>query len=197
MLSLLWAAGSASTAAPSLFLGPCNGSDPAMQWRGSALTSPGTVGLVENVGAKQCLSTLGKDPATLEPCGAGAATWLYNSSNLTLAVVTVSAGSEAGMAGVCVDVHGGLGPELDLWACHPPPPAKCHADGVCASDYQHQQLTYDSKTGLLSNTHIQPRCNAQCVTLGQPGAGCVPGEGGCSPAGNSGESPPSLPNVQS
>ena len=95
------------------------------------------------------------------------------------------------MAGVCVDVHGGLGPELDLWACHPLPPAACHADGVCASDYLHQQLKYDAATGLLSNRHIQPTCNAQCLTLGKPGPGCVPGQGGCAPAGNSSDPPPS------
>jgi di-N-acetylchitobiase len=170
-----------------LYLGPCNVSNPYMQWRGSALTSPGAAGTVENVGAKLCLSTLSKDPATLGPCGAGAAAWLYNSTNLTLAVVSISAGSDSSMAGVCVDVHGGLGPELDLWACHPLPPAGCHAAGVCASDYLHQQLRYDSTTGMLSTTHIAPKCNAQCVTLGQPGAGCVPGQGGCAPAGNSGE----------
>ena len=77
MLSLLWPVCSASSSparAPSLYLGPCNASDPNMQWRGEALTSPGGVGPVENVGAMQCLSTLGKDPATLGPCGSGAAT---------------------------------------------------------------------------------------------------------------------------
>ena len=47
-----------------------------MQWSGAALSTPGAASAVENVGAKQCLSTLGKDQlqAVLEPCGGKAAT---------------------------------------------------------------------------------------------------------------------------
>ena len=84
-----------SAAAPpapplSLFLGPCNATDTRMQWTGAALSTPGAASAVENVGAKQCLSTLGKagggpghrlptarlgkGQAVLEPCGGKAAT---------------------------------------------------------------------------------------------------------------------------
>ena len=63
-----------AAAPPSLYLGRCNATDPRMQWTGAALSTPGAASAVENVGAKQCLSTLGKDQAVLEPCGGKAAT---------------------------------------------------------------------------------------------------------------------------
>lgn len=174
---------SRASPSPSLYLGPCNATDKRMQWTGAALSAPGTVSAVENVGAKQCLSTLGKDPAVLEPCSGKGATWVYN-SNLTLSVVNPSVGSPAGMRGVCVDIHAGTGPEIDLWDCHPLPPASCHADGVCPSDYQNQKLRYDASTKLLQAAKPALGCNAQCLMLGLTKPSCVPGQGGCDPAGS-------------
>ena len=93
------------------------------------------------------------------------------------------------MRGVCVDIHGGTGGRwytVDLWACHPLPPKTCHVDGVCSSDYQHQQLRYDVSTKLLSAATPPDGvtgCNAQCLTLGQPDPSCIPGQGSCDPAG--------------
>ena len=110
-------------------------------------------------------------------------------TNFTLSVVDPSAGSPPGMRGVCVDIHGGTGSRwytVDLWACHPLPPKTCHADGVCSSDYQHQQLRYDVSTKLLSAATPPDGvtgCNAQCLTLGQPDPSCIPGQGSCDPAG--------------
>lgn len=158
-----------------LFLAPCNASDPLMQWRGAALSTPGAVSAIESQGAVgQCLSTLSKDPISLGPCGPAAALWLYNSSNLTLAVQRPTKGGSPGLVGACLDVHGGSGPELDLWACHTLPAPSCHAAGLCSSDWRHQQLQYDVSTGLLAAAHPTgpntAACNAQCVTLGEPNA---------------------------
>ena len=123
-------------------------------------------------------------------------------ANFTLSVVEPSAGSPPGMRGVCVDIAGGTGARwytVDLWACHPLPPKTCHADGVCSSDYQHQQLRYDVSTKLLSAATPPDGvtgCNAQCLTLvgsqpnsagGQPVTQpepSLPGQGGYDPAGN-------------
>ena len=90
LLSPLPSAAAPPAPPPSLYLGPCNATDTRMQWTGAALSTPGAASAIENVGAKQCLSTLGKagrgpghrlptarlgkGQAVLEPCGGKAAT---------------------------------------------------------------------------------------------------------------------------
>jgi hypothetical protein len=136
-LWLLLLAPSAAREARDVMLAPCNTSDAFQQW----VFDDG--GSVHNRGADLCLSTATRDPMSAGPCGAGAATFAYNATNLTLAVVRPSAGGAAAGAGDCVDAHGGDGPELDLWACHALPPSDCSRAGLCSGQRPVAATTFE------------------------------------------------------
>jgi hypothetical protein len=118
-----------------LYMAPCNNSDPWQQWEGTTLHAPDTPSSVSNKASMQCLTTLTADPMTVGPCtGKYAATFLFNHTNLSLAVVHPSAGAGGHRkAGSCLDVNGGAGPDIDLWGCH----------GLDNLDYKHQQFVFE------------------------------------------------------
>jgi len=90
-----------------LYLAKCDAADVAQKWAGETFSN-GNYSPVMNVKTGQCISsTASSDPAMLEDCGGS--DWLYNSTNSTLSNVEQN---------LCLDAHGGRGPEIMLYACH-------------------------------------------------------------------------------
>ena len=127
----------------------CDPSDTFQQWK------IGIVGAdfsIENVGAGTCLSTTWADPVTVDNCsspdatlfavvrGAAAARAAVAPPGSVLLEVVKGKG-DGGYAGRCLDVNHGVGPDVDLYACH----------NASHPDYGHQVFTFDSKTGMIRN----------------------------------------------
>lgn len=126
-----------------LFLDVCDASNPYHRWSGDALLHPGTFGAVSNVGGGQCLSTANPHPAMVEACGK-APLFHHNLSTQQI---------DSGKSNRCLDVNGGLGPELIFWSCHT----------LKDADFSHQQFAYNSTSGLL--TSLSSITAGLCVTL--------------------------------
>ena len=140
-----------------LYLAACNASDPHQRWEGATLSASGAgkPSVVRNVGTGSCLATAVSDPVTAGACaGPHSAQFLYNASNLTLSVVAASADSGVhGLPGACLDLNGGVGPDIDLWECHP----------ASNADYLHQQFVHDPASQQL---HTKPDlAGGACLTL--------------------------------
>jgi hypothetical protein len=102
-----------------LFLADCNETDIWQQWEGATLHSKDTKSTIRNKAANQCLTTLHADPMVIGSCaGPESAIFLYNHSNLSLAVQVPSAGGGGHRkAGACLDVNGGAGPGKQHASC--------------------------------------------------------------------------------
>jgi len=107
--------------------------------------------------ATSCLQTAPtSDPvlSTADACNISTgATFYYNRTNKTISVVRPSVGTinMRALAGACLDLNGGRGPDIDLYTCHT-------SDNL---DYLHQQFLYDEK-----NHSLQPvTYPGMCLTL--------------------------------
>ena len=104
-----------------VFVKPCSAADATQRWAGSTLLSAATTSELTNAGAPAgwCLSALERDPVAIQPCAGGSsaegATFLYNHTNLSVALVAGGA-----VRGLCLDVNHGSGPDVDFYACHGP-----------------------------------------------------------------------------
>jgi hypothetical protein len=142
---------------------PCNASDPAQQWSGSALMpsiGKSTAGIITNAAQPdQCLSSVNHDPVRLMPCAGDATRWVYNATNLTIAVAAAAHGTLKGKGvGACIDIMGGSGPDVDLWTCHP--------EGN--RDAPHQQMQYHHADKSLRNPFLKGKCLSLNQTAANP-----------------------------
>ncbi|GMI55462.1 hypothetical protein ScalyP_jg7825 [Parmales sp. scaly parma] len=148
-----------------LYLSKCNPNDPKQLWKGPTFLTNSSSSVV-NVGSSLCLSTL--DQITLAPCdGTDSQLWFYNHTNSTLFNLEHS---------VCVDAHGGKGPAVDIYECHPED----------FFDHFNQQFFFDEFSGLLRTGEGVGECNSQCVTVSSPDDSDVSpkqGEQSCSSTG--------------
>ena len=157
--SLIWPYAIYSKAKPppqnKVFLAAiCNSSDPFQQWESITFRNEGVLlpGTIRNVGSNTCLTSMNCNPVSVGACtGPSSASWIYNKTNQTLALV--DSGSSAGCskaAGGCLDLNRGTGPNLDIWSCHAP----------FTKDYLNQQFIYNTTSHA-----IQPKNSNKCLTL--------------------------------
>jgi hypothetical protein len=134
-----------------VYMTECNSSDPAQQWYGDTFENtfenptslPSTV--QNGLWKDGCLSTSINEPLYVAtPCDG--ATFLYNTTNLTLSVYHASPGTESGKGvGACMDIDGGARCNaIDLWSCHP----------TTNRDYKHQQFTYNSASKTFTSPNV-------------------------------------------
>jgi len=116
-----------------LYLRECNSSDPWQQWQGDTLASTAgatVTSTIRNKASRTCLTTVNNDPLLGGPCdGPASALFLFNPLNGTLAVQKASS-TGAKKEGSCLDINGGRGPDVDLYACHT----------TANPDYRHQEF---------------------------------------------------------
>ena len=128
----------------------CNESDVFQQWEGAvlvdALKKISSSSSIRNAGTNKCLTTTWSDPVTVGSCDEKNATMFLarpaecpgaKPGDLTLEVLNGT--GDGGYGGRCLDLDHGVGPDIDLWACHPP----THPDAP------HQVYSYDAHSRLL------------------------------------------------
>lgn len=138
----------------SLKLLPCNDSDPHQRWAGATLSGDGRPSVITSVATGECLSTVVNDPVSVVPCGGDGSAWLYNATNMTIAVSKAASGTLKGKGvGGCIDIMGGSGPNVDIWTCHP----------AGDRDAPNQQLVYNATDQTLRSPH--PALAGRCFLL--------------------------------
>lgn len=96
--------------------------------------------------------------------------WMYNHSGLRELAAVVASGQPKSLNGMCLDVTGGTGPTVDLWACH----------ASDAKDVQNQQWNLLLSPGQPSTvTFRSGGVGGGCLTVGQ-----VPNSSGVNPGCN-------------
>ena len=160
----------------SLKLLPCDESDPHQRWAGATLSGDGRPSIITSVATGECLSTVVNDPVSVVPCSGDGSKWLYNTTNMTIAVSKAASGTLKGKGvGACIDIMGGSGPNVDIWTCHP----------AGDRDAPNQQLVYNAtdqtlrsphpalagKCFLLNRTQVNPWVRTPCIWPNQVPAG--------------------------
>ena len=134
----------------------CDASDPLQRWEGATFSS-GEPSSIRNVGADLCIDTMACDPVSASACDSEetSAFFVYNGTNRTISVAgKYSVGqNRCPKRGVCFDLNGGLGPDIDLWPCHGPE----------SNDAANQKFSYDPATQAIHPVYADGR--ETCLAL--------------------------------
>jgi len=158
-----------STAPPPfrLFLEPCNPSNAFHRWTGDVLSdlggAPSTLRNVGRSGDDNCLAT---DGMTVVPCESARRTLLwYNTSAKQLSLGALIPGVN-GSHRRCLDIDHALGPNVDVYHCHP-----VYAAGGGERDYENQQFSVRTATAEggaeadVGFTLESVSARGQCISL--------------------------------
>jgi hypothetical protein len=135
----------APRASDALYLEPCDAADPSQQFAGlGTLLRPGGVSALRNRGSGLCARPDGEgcqNPVCVGPCTGNAARFKYDAGTEELALVGLGQTK-------CLDANGGIGPDLDFYACH----------NTSHADQANQRFCIDAELGRLRS-----RSSGQCV----------------------------------
>jgi hypothetical protein len=148
-----------STASPLInvtILDTCNASDPTQKWVVEPPSGSTGSALVRHAESGLCLSFQGvalhgHQDVGLRGCGE-ATRWHWNRSGTAELQAASDSPGITGADGKCLDVDGGKGPSVDLYACHPDAPNAVN-----------QQWDVDVAAGLLRSR--SPTAAGSCLSL--------------------------------